>query len=44
MTRKIGEEIKSNRLKNGLTQKELARASGLSQGYVSGLEQGTRML
>lgn len=42
MTIKISDEIKKYRLKKNLTQKDLALATGLSQGYISGLEKGAR--
>ncbi len=34
--------IKKYRLQKNLTQKDLANATGLSQGYISGLEKGIR--
>lgn len=38
----IGNNIKKFRLKAGITQEELALASGLSQGYINQLESGKR--
>lgn len=37
---RVGEIVKSYRKKAGLTQKELAKRSGLAQGYISNLESG----
>lgn len=38
----MGENIRKQRLKAGLTQEELALKSGLSQGYINQLENGRR--
>lgn len=42
MTIEMSEKIKKYRLQIGLSQKDLAKATGLSQGFISGLEKGTR--
>ena len=38
----VGDNIRRLRLKDGLTQEELALKSGLSQGYINQLESGKR--
>ncbi len=38
----IGPQIEAARLKRGLTQAELADASGISQPYISQIESGNR--
>lgn len=38
----IGQDIKVRRDKQGWSQSELARRSGVSQGYISQIEAGTR--
>lgn len=38
----VGDNIRRQRLKAGLTQEELALKSGLSQGYINQLESGKR--
>jgi transcriptional regulator with XRE-family HTH domain len=42
MRRLVGENARAQRLSRGLTQEQLAEATGLSQQYISGLEQGQR--
>lgn len=42
MRRLVGENVRARRLEKGWTQEELAEASGFSQQYLSGLEQGRR--
>lgn len=36
----IGEKIKESRIKEGLTQIELSRKTGLSRSYISDIENG----
>ena len=38
----VGDNIRKLRMKEGLTQEELALKSGLSQGYINQLENGRR--
>ncbi len=38
----VGENVRRARGASGLTQEQLAEASGLSQQYISGLERGRR--
>ena len=38
----VGDNIRKLRMKEGLTQEELALQSGLSQGYINQLENGRR--
>jgi transcriptional regulator with XRE-family HTH domain len=40
--RLVGENLRSYRLRAGLSQEELAARMGVEQGYVSGLEAGAR--
>jgi transcriptional regulator with XRE-family HTH domain len=42
MRRLVGGHVKRIRQEKGLTQEQLAAASGFSQQYISGLEQGRR--
>ena len=42
MRRLVGQNVKRIRQKKGLTQEQFAEISGLSQQYISGLEQGRR--
>jgi transcriptional regulator with XRE-family HTH domain len=42
MRRLVGQNVKRIRLKNGLTQEQLAERSGFTQQYISGLERGRR--
>jgi transcriptional regulator with XRE-family HTH domain len=42
MRRLVGQNVKDIRLKNGLSQEELAERSGFSQQYLSDLERGRR--
>lgn len=42
MRKLVGKNVRSARVKAGLTQEQLADASGYSQQYLSGLEQGLR--
>ncbi len=42
MTTKMSNKIKKYRLEKGLTQKDLAHATGLSQGYIASIERGMR--
>ncbi len=38
----VGSNIRTSRIKAGITQEELALKSGLSQGYINQLENGKR--
>jgi transcriptional regulator with XRE-family HTH domain len=42
MRKLVGMNFKQIRIEKGLTQEELAEASGFSQQYLSGLERGKR--
>ena len=42
MRRLVGRNVKRIRQEKGLTQEQFADASGFSQQYISGLEQGRR--
>jgi transcriptional regulator with XRE-family HTH domain len=42
MRRLVGQNVRRIRHKKGLTQEQFAEISGLSQQYISGLEQGRR--
>ncbi len=42
MRRLVGENVRSRRVAKGWTQEQFAEASGFSQQYISGLEQGRR--
>ena len=42
MRRLVGQNVKRIRLKEGLTQEKFAEISGLSQQYLSSLENGRR--
>ena len=42
MRKLVGGNVRKARIKAGLTQEQLAEASGYSQQYLSGLEQGLR--
>ncbi len=42
LNRRIGVILKAYRLRNGLTQKDLARNANVSQGAISHVEQGLR--
>ena len=42
MRKLVGRNVRKARIKAGLTQEQLAEASGYSQQYLSGLEQGLR--
>ena len=42
MRKLVGRNVRRVREKTGLTQEKLAEASGFSQQYISGLEQGRR--
>lgn len=42
MSTRIGDKIKTKRLDAGLTQVQLADASGVPQGYLSQIERGKR--
>jgi transcriptional regulator with XRE-family HTH domain len=42
MRRLVGQNVRRIRHKKGLTQEQFAEISGLSQQYISGLEQGHR--
>jgi len=42
MRKLVGSNVRKARLKAGLTQEQLAEASGYSQQYLSGLEKGLR--
>jgi transcriptional regulator with XRE-family HTH domain len=39
---KLGKRVKIIRLESGLSQEKLSIATGLSQTYISGIENGTR--
>jgi len=41
-TQKLGKRLKLLRSESGLTQEKLSIATGLSQTYISGIENGTR--
>jgi transcriptional regulator with XRE-family HTH domain len=41
-SQKLGRRLKQLRLEAGLTQEKLGIATGLSQTYLSGIENGTR--
>jgi transcriptional regulator with XRE-family HTH domain len=42
MRRLVGENARKARVSRGLTQEQLSEQTGLSQQYISGLEQGRR--
>jgi transcriptional regulator with XRE-family HTH domain len=42
MRKLVGKNVKRVREQSGLTQEQLAEASGFSQQYISSLEQGQR--
>jgi transcriptional regulator with XRE-family HTH domain len=42
MRKLVGRNVRAARVTRGLTQEQLAEASGFSQQYISGLEQGLR--
>ncbi|EME68085.1 XRE family transcriptional regulator [Paramagnetospirillum caucaseum] len=42
MRRLVGQNVKRIRIERGLTQEQLAAASGFTQQYLSGLESGRR--
>jgi transcriptional regulator with XRE-family HTH domain len=42
MRKLVGRNVRSFRLKKGLTQEELSATSGFSQQYISDLERGLR--
>lgn len=42
MRRLVGQNARQIRLARGLTQEQLSERSGLTQQYISGLEQGRR--
>jgi len=42
MRKLVGNHVSRLRRKQGLTQEQLSEASGFSQQYISGLEQGRR--
>jgi transcriptional regulator with XRE-family HTH domain len=42
MRRLVGQNARQFRLASGLTQEQLSERSGLTQQYISGLEQGRR--
>ncbi|HMH31191.1 MAG TPA: helix-turn-helix transcriptional regulator [Methylomirabilota bacterium] len=41
-SQKLGKRLKQLRLESGLTQEKLSIATGLSQTYISGVENGIR--
>lgn len=42
MRKLVGDNVRRIRQRKGLTQEQLAEASGYSQQYISGLEKGLR--
>lgn len=42
MRRLVGQNLRRLRLQKGMTQEQLAEASGFSQNYISDLERGRR--
>lgn len=42
MRRLVGQNVRRLRLQKGMTQEQLAEASGFSQNYISDLERGRR--
>lgn len=42
MRRLVGRNVKRERLEKGLSQEQFAEASGFTQQYISGLENGRR--
>lgn len=42
MRKLVGDNVRRIRQRRGLTQEQLAEASGYSQQYISGLEKGQR--
>jgi transcriptional regulator with XRE-family HTH domain len=42
MRRLVGRNVKRKRLEKGLSQEQFAEASGFTQQYISGLENGRR--
>jgi transcriptional regulator with XRE-family HTH domain len=42
MRRLVGSNVRRLRIERGLTQEQLAEASGFGQHYISGLENGRR--
>jgi transcriptional regulator with XRE-family HTH domain len=42
MRRLVGSNVRRLRIERGMTQEQLAEASGIDQRYISGLENGRR--